>query len=216
MIFQNRIDAAKQLAKNLEWVKKDNPLILAIPRGGVIIGDVISSLLNATLDIVISRKIGAPHNSELAIGAVMHDVSYFPNDDITRMLNVSQKYIDSEISAQTKEIERRLMKFRGTKEYHLEGKTIVLVDDGIATGATMFVVIQWIKKQKPKQLIVAIPVGPKETIDKLSRIVDKVVVLQSPVYFNAVGEFYHEFEQVKDLQVQEIMRKHGYNIKLME
>ena len=216
MIFQNRIDAAKQLAKNLEWVKKDNPLILAIPRGGVIIGDVISSLLNATLDIVISRKIGAPHNSELAIGAVMHDVSYFPNDDITRMLNVSQKYIDSEISAQTKEIERRLMKFRGTKEYHLEGKTIVLVDDGIATGATMFVVIQWIKKQKPKQLIVAIPVGPKETINKLSRIVDKVVVLQSPVYFNAVGEFYHEFEQVKDLQVQEIMRKHGYNIKLME
>ena len=213
MIFQNRTDAAKQLAKNLEWVKLDNPLILAIPRGGVIIGDVISSLLNTHLDIVISRKIGAPHNPELAIGAVMHDGSYFPNDDITRMLSVPQKYIDSEIHAQTKEIERRLMKFRGTKEYHLEEKTIVLVDDGIATGATMFVAIQWIKKQKPKQLIVAIPVGPKETVEKLNEVVKKVVVLQSPIYFNAVGEFYREFDQVEDYQVQEIMRKHGYNIK---
>ena len=212
MIFQNRTDAAKQLVKNLEWVKKDDPLILAIPRGGVIIGDVISSLLNTQLDIVISRKIGAPHNPELAIGAVMHDGIYFPNDDITRMLSVPQKYIDSEIHAQTKEIERRLMKFRGTKEYHLEEKTIVLVDDGIATGATMFVAIQWIKKQKPKQLIVAIPVGPKEIVDKLNKLVDKVVVLRSPVDFNAVGGFYHEFEQVEDSQVQEIMRKLGYKV----
>ena len=212
MIFQNRIDAANQLAKNLEWVKNDDPLILAIPRGGIVVGDVISSLLNAKLDVIISRKIGAPHNPELAIGAIMHDVSYFPNENITRMLNVPQKYIDSEISSQTKEIERRLMKFRGTKEYHLEGRTIVLVDDGIATGATMFVVIQWIKKQKPKQLIVAIPVGPKETIDKLNKLVDKVVVLQSPIYFNAVGEFYHEFEQLEDSQVLEIMKKHGYKV----
>ena len=128
------------------------------------------------------------------------------------MLSVPQKYIDSEMHVQTKEIERRLMKFRGTKEYHLEGKTIVLVDDGIATGATMFVAIQWIKKQKPKQLIVAIPVGPKEIVDKLNKLVDKVVVLRSPVDFNAVGEFYHEFEQVEDSQVQEIMRKLDYKV----
>ena len=212
MIFQNRIDAAKQLAKNLEWVKNDDPLILAIPRGGVVIGDVIASLLNAKLDIIISRKIGAPHNPELAIGALMHDMSYFPNEDIIKILHITQKYIDSEISSQLKEIERRLMKFRGTKEYQLEGRTIVLVDDGIATGATMLVVIQWIKKQKPKQLIVAIPVGPKESVDKLIKIVDKVVVLQSSVYFNAVGEFYREFDQIEDSQVQEIMRKYGYAI----
>ena len=212
MIFQNRIDAAKQLAKNLEWVKNDDPLILAIPRGGVVIGDVIASLLNAKLDIIISRKIGAPHNPELAIGALMHDMSYFPNEDIIKILHITQKYIDSEISSQLKEIERRLMKFRGTKEYQLEGRTIVLVDDGIATGATMLVVIQWIKKQKPKQLIAAIPVGPKESVDKLIKIVDKVVVLQSSVYFNAVGEFYREFDQIEDSQVQEIMRKHGYAI----
>lgn len=216
MIFKDRVDAAKKLAKKLEWVKKEDPIILAIPRGGVVTGDVIASELGVKLDIIVSRKVGAPHNPELAIGAVTHDGSYFPNVDIVRMLNVPQKYIDSEISAQIKEIERRLMKFRGTKEYHLEGRTVVLVDDGIATGATMFVAIQWVKKQKPKQIIVAIPVGPKDTIEKLNEAVDKVAVLQSPLYFNAVGEFYREFDQVEDYQVQEIMSKHGYKIKLLE
>ena len=216
MIFKDRVDAAKRLAKKLEWLKKEDPIILAIPRGGVVTGDVIASELGTKLDIVVSRKVGAPHNQELAIGAVTHDGSYFPNVDITMMLNVPQKYIDSEISAQMKEIERRLMRFRGSKDYHLEGKTVVLVDDGIATGATMFVAIQWVKKQKPKQLIVAIPVGPKDTIEKLNEVVDKVIVLQSPLYFNAVGEFYREFDQVEDYQVQEIMSKHGYNMKLME
>jgi len=216
VVFKDRADAAKRLAKKLEWLKKEDPIILAIPRGGVVTGDVIASELGIKLDIVVSRKVGAPHNQELAIGAVTHDGSYFPNADITMMLNVPQKYIDSEIAAQMKEIESRLIKFRGTKEYHLEGRTIVLVDDGIATGATMFVAIQWVKKQKPKQIIVAIPVGPKETIDQMNKVVDKVVILQAPVYFNAVGEFYREFDQVDDYQVQEIMSKHGYKIKLME
>lgn len=216
MIFQNRIDAAKLLVKNLEWLKNEDPIILAIPRGGVVVGDVLASELGVKLDIIVPRKIGAPNNPELAIGAVTHDGSYFPNTDITRMLNVPQKYIDSEISTQIKEIERRLMKFRGTKEYRLEGRTVVLVDDGIATGATMFVAIQWVKKQKPKQIIVAVPVGPKETIDQLNKVVDKVVILQVPVYFNAVGEFYREFDQVGDYQVQEIMSKHGYKIKMMK
>ena len=216
IIFKDRVDAARRLAKKLEWVKKEDPIILAIPRGGVVTGDILASELGVKLDIVVSRKVGAPHNQELAIGAVTHDGSYFPNADITMMLNVPQKYIDSEISTQIKEIERRLMKFRGTKEYHLEGRTVVLVDDGIATGATMFVAIQWVKKQEPKQIIVAIPVGPKDTVEKLNETVDKVVVLQSPLYFNAVGEFYREFDPVEDYQVQEIMSKHGYKIKLLE
>lgn len=214
-IFNNRVDAAKKLVKNMEWLKEEEPVILAIPRGGVIIGNIISSELGVKLDIIVSRKIGAPHNPELAIGAVTPDGSYFSNVDITRMLNVSQKYIDLEILEQIKEIERRLMKFRGTKEYHLKERTVILVDDGIATGATMFIAIQWVKKQKPKQIIVAIPVGPKDIIDKLNETVDKVIVLQSPLNFNTVGEFYGEFKQVNDYQVQEIMSKYGYNIKLM-
>ena len=213
IIFEDRADAAKRLAKKLEWLKKEEPVILAIPRGGVVTGDIIASELGMKLDIIVSRKVGAPNNPELAIGAVTHDGSYFPNKEITVMLNVPQKYIESEISSQVKEIERRLMKFRGSSEYHLEDKTVVLVDDGIATGATMFVGIQWVKKQNPKRVVVAIPVGPKDTIEKLNETVDKVIVLQAPAYFNAVGEFYREFDQVEDYQVQEIMQKHGYKLK---
>jgi putative phosphoribosyl transferase len=216
MIFKDRADAAKKLAEKLLWLKKENPIILAIPRGGAVTGDVISSILGCKLDIIVSRKVGAPDNSELAIGAVTHDGSYFPNIEITRMLNVPESFVEEEIARQRKEIERRLIKFRGSKEYDLSGKTVVIVDDGIATGATMFVAARWVKKQKPKKLIIAIPVGPQETITKLNQIADEVVVLQSPYIFNAVGEFYQEFDQVSDDEVQEIMGKHSYKPKLLE
>jgi putative phosphoribosyl transferase len=212
-IFKDRIDAAKRLSEKLLWLKDVNPIILAIPRGGVIIGNVISSILNCKLDIIVSRKVGAPDNQELAIGAVMHDGSYFPNIEITVMLNIPRSFVEEEITRQKKEIEYRLMKFRGIKEYDLDGKTVVLVDDGIATGATMSVAAHWIKKQQPEKLIIAIPVGPPETIAKLNQIADKVVVLQSPYIFNAVGEFYEVFDQVSDDEVQEIMKKYGYKLK---
>lgn len=215
-IFNDRVDAAKKLAEKLSWLQNENLLILAIPRGGVVVGDVISSMLCCKLDIIVSRKVGAPDNEELAIGAVMHDGSYFPNVEITRMLNVPESFVEEEIVRQRKEIERRLMKFRASKEYDLAGKAIVLVDDGIATGATMFVAARWIKKQKPKKLIIAIPVGPPETISKLNQIADKVVVLESPYIFNAVGELYESFDQVSDKEVQKIMIKHGYKLQLSE
>ena len=216
MIFKNREDAARKLAKKLEWLKKENPIILAIPRGGVVTGNVIASELGAKLDIIVSRKVGAPDTPELAIGAVMHDGSYYPNERITIMLNVPQNYINQEIVLQMKEIERRLIKFRGSKEYNLEDRIVVLVDDGVATGATMIVAAMWVKKQKPKKLIIALPVGPKETINTLSEVADKVIVLHSPYLFNAVGEFYQEFNQVDDYKVQEIMSKHGYKIQLLK
>lgn len=212
LIFQDRAEAAKKLAEKLEWVKKENPIILAIPRGGVVTGDVVASVLNANLDVVVPRKLGAPYNPELAIGAVMHDGSYFLNTDVISMLRVPKEYLDAKIGEQMKEIERRLMFFRGSKKYDLQGKTVVLVDDGIATGATMFAAIQWVKKQKPKKLVIAVPVGPMETIGKLKNVADEVVVISSPVFFGAVGEFYQDFAQVSDNEVQEIMRKHGYKI----
>ncbi len=216
MLFQNREDAAKKLVKKLEWLKKEDPIILAIPRGGVITGNIIASELGAKLDIIVSRKIGAPDNPEFAIGAVMHDGSYFPNERNIIMLNVPQNYINQEIAVQMKEIDRRLVRFRGSKEYNFEGRTVVLVDDGIATGATMLVAALWVKKQKPKELIIALPVGPKETINMLSKVADKIIVLHLPYLFNAVGEFYQEFNQVDDYEVQEIMSKYGYKIKLLE
>jgi len=209
MMFKDRVDAAKKLAKKLHTLNIQEPVILAIPRGGVVTGDVIAKELGSKLDIIVSRKVGAPDNPELAIGAVMHDGSFFPNTDIISALNVQKKYIEQEIAAELKEIERRLNKFRGGKDYDLTGKTIILVDDGIATGATMFAAIEWVRLQKPKRLIVAIPVGPSDTIERLSKVAE-VVVLDAPVFFSAVGEFYEVFEQVEDYRVMEIMSSYGY------
>jgi putative phosphoribosyl transferase len=213
MIFNDRTDAAKKLVEKLLWVKDENPIILAIPRGGVITGHVISSNLGCKLDIIVSRKIGAPGNEELAIGAVMHDGSYFPNIKITRMLNVPKSFVEEGIARQRKEIEHRLMKFRGSIEYRLSGRIVILVDDGIATGATMVVAVHWIKKQKPKKLIIATPVGSSETISELNQMADKVVVLQSPNVFNAVSDFYEVFDQVSDEEVLKIMNMYGYKLK---
>lgn len=212
MIFKDRVDAAEKLAEKLEWIKKENPIILAIPRGGVVTGDVIAKTLGLSLDIIVSRKIGAPYNPELAIGAVVHDGSFFPNSDLINTLGISKKYLDEQIVEQLEEIERRLVKFRGRKDYDLKNKTVVLVDDGIATGATVFVAVEWIKKQKPKRIIVAIPVGPRDTIERLSKIAE-VVVLYDPIMFGAVGEFYQSFDQVEDYQVAEIMHSYQHESK---
>ena len=225
MIFQDRIDAAKKLAEKLQWLKEEGQeetgkkpvMILAIPRGGVVIGDVISRILDAKLDVAVSRKIGAPHNPELAIGAVMPDGSFFPNEAIIRMLKISEDYINAEISVQIKEIQHRLISFRGSKDYNndLQYKTVVLVDDGIATGATILAASQWLKKVRNcNKLIIAVPVSPKDIEDNLNKVADKVIVLYSPSSFESVGQFYKDFCQVMDSQVKKIMRSHGYNVSM--
>lgn len=210
MIFKDRTDAGQKLAKKLEYLQKEEPIILAIPRGGVVTGDVIAKMLGASLDIVVPRKIGAPHNPELAIGAVMHDGSFFPNITVIEYFDVRKDFIDVQIVEQLEEIERRLMHFRGRKEYNLKDKTIILVDDGVATGSTVFVTIDWLKKQRPKRIILATPVGSRDTIERLSKIIE-VVVLQNPETFGAVGEFYEYFDQVDDSQVIKIMQNYGFN-----
>ena len=209
MIFKDRIDSATRLAEKLDWLKKENPIVLAIPRGGVVTGDVLARLLSAELDIIVSRKIGAPNNSELAIGSVAHDGTFFPNSSLISTLKVPMDYIESKKNSEVKEIKRRLAIFRGNKDYELNGKTVVLVDDGIATGATMISAINWVKKQKPRRIIVAVPVAPKEIVEKIDTL-DEVYVLNRPTFFNSVGEFYDSFEQVEDNQVIEIMKRNGF------
>lgn len=214
LVFKDRIDAAKKLIEKLEWLRAEEPIVLAIPRGGVVTGDVIAEALHAKLDVVVPRKLGAPYNPELAIGAVMQDGTCFLNHDIIDALDVPRQYIDGEIAAQMKEVERRLMLFRGSKEYDLEGKTVLLVDDGIATGATIFASIAWVKKQKPKKLVIAAPVAPREALERLREMADEVVIISTPVLFGAVGEFYQDFAPVSDNEVQEIMKKYKHETSI--
>lgn len=216
VLFRDRTDAAKQLAERLYWLKneiqenKSSVVIVAVPRGGVVIGNIIASQLGVKLDLVVSRKIGAPFNPELAIGAVMPDGSYFLND-VAEMMNASQDYIESQIEKEVKEIDRRLIEFRGNREYYnkLEDKIVVLVDDGIATGATILASAKWIKdKHNCKQLIIAVPLAPREILEDLNRAADKLIVLYTPEPFGAVGRFYHDFNQVSDDEVKEMMKKY--------
>ncbi len=222
-IFQNRIDAGEKLTERLLWLKQSqlkekdpqNIVIVGIPRGGVIIADIIASKLGAKLDIVVSRKIGAPDNSELAIGAVMPNGSYFLNQEIVASRNIPLDYIQAQASTQAKEIERRLTSYRGTNEYdnEFDGKTVVSVDDGIATGATMLASARWIKSEQDcKQLVIAVPVAPGEILSQLKQVADEVIVLYTPEPFIAIGRFYEDFDQVSDNQVKEIMKKYGYNV----
>ncbi len=193
------------------------PLVMAIPRGGVILGDIIASELNIKMDIIICKKIGAQNNPELAIGAVMADGSYIINEEIVNRINTSQEYISTQVEIQKKEIERRLIEFRGNKEYDtdkLKDKVIILVDDGIATGATMLAAVKWLKeKHYCKRLIVAVPVAPLESsiLEKLKQIADKVIVIFTPYDFAAVGQFYEHFDQVSDKEVKEIMKKYSFD-----
>ncbi len=211
-MFKDRKDAADQLAKALEDFKDSNPIILAIPRGGIIIGDIIASKLDAELDIIVSKKIGAPYNDELAIGAIMHDGSYFPNKEIAQQLDISNEYLEEKKQIQMKEVERRLVHYRGKTEYNLQNRLVIIVDDGVATGATLSVASLWVKNQNTQKIIIAIPGGAKDTILKLSKIVDEVIALETPDIFSAVSQIYHNFSQVNDNEVEDIMRKHGYKI----
>jgi len=221
--FQNRTDAGEKLAEKLLLLKQtqlrerdsQKIIIVGIPRGGVIIADIIASKLGAKLDIVVSRKISAPDNSELAIGAVMPNGSYFLNQEIVDTRNISPDYTQAQASAQAKEIERRLTSYRGTKEYdnEFDGKTVVLVDDGIATGATMLASARWIKNEEHcEQLVIAVPVAPGEILSRLKQVADEVIVLYTPEPFIAVGRFYEDFNQVSDNEVKVIMKKYGYKV----
>ena len=216
VLFRDRTDAARQLAERLCWLKneieksKSSVVIMAIPRGGIIIGNIIAKELRTKLDLVVTRKIGAPFNPELAIGAVMPDGSYFLND-VAEMINISQNYIESQIRKEVKEIETRLIEFRDRKEYEnkLEDAIVVLVDDGIATGATILASTKWIKdKHNCKQLIIAVPLAPREILEDLNRAAGKVIVLYTPEPFGAIGRFYQNFKQVSDDEVKEIMKEY--------
>jgi putative phosphoribosyl transferase len=220
-LFYHRVDAGIHLARALRPLIEaqkniriqSDVVIVAIPRGGVIIGDAIASKLGAKLDIAVTRKIPSPENPELAIGAVMPDGNYFLVDMIDAF-SVSKYYIEQQTKAQLNEIQRRLISYRGTTSYDKEfdNKIIVLVDDGIATGATLIACAHWIKSIfNFKKLIITVPVAPPQILDDLKNLTDEVIIPFTPDPFMAVGRFYEIFDQVSDDQVKEIMKKYGYH-----
>ena len=210
--FRSREDAGEALADRLAKVEGHGGpvLILGIPRGGVILADVVSRRLAAGFDIVIPRKLGAPGNEELAVGAVMEDGTEYINRYLMTALRLQPEYLEQEKARQAEEIRRRSVAYRTPgMPYHIQGKTVVLVDDGIATGATAIAAARWIRKQKPDTLIIAVPVAPAQTVEALRHEADAVIVLITPRDFGAVGEFYEEFQPVTDEQVIAIMREKG-------
>lgn len=226
VLFQDREQAGHELAKELEETLKKNQIdldnaaneviILAIPRGGIILGNIIANHFRCNLDVVVTRKIRAEFNEEFAIGAMMPDGSYFLNEGIIRLFNISQAYLKKEIDYQKKEIRRRLIEFRGDISYHdkFEKKVVVLVDDGIATGSTIIASAEWVKNNcNCKQLVVAVPVAPArdETVNKLANIADNVLILHMEEAFSAVGQFYRDFDQVSDETVKKIMGKYHFD-----
>jgi len=195
------MDAGKRLAEALSHFKGTNGIVLAIPRGGIVVASAISNALGFRLDIVIPRKIGAPDQPELAIGAISEDGSAIMNYDIIKRVGATEAYIKEESGRQLNEIARRMSAYRiGRPRVSLQGENIILVDDGVATGATLKAAIKYVNNQNPSNLTVAIPVGPIQTIRELQAEVD-VICLYSPDIFYAIGAFYSDFEQVTDEEV---------------
>jgi putative phosphoribosyl transferase len=207
-MFNDRTDAGVQLASRLkEYKDKEGVIVLALPRGGVVTGYEISRHLNAPLDIVIVRKIGFPGQPELGIGAVSETGSIVLNDYIISGYGVSKEYIEREVSRLKEEIARRVKLYRkGKWLLNLKGKTIILVDDGVATGATMKAAITTLKEEKLNKLVVALPVAPASIAEEIEKMVDEFICIETHFDFMAVGSYYDNFTQVSDKEVVEILQ----------
>lgn len=207
-MFEDRVQAGLLLAAKLLLFKsKKNTIVLGIPRGGVVTAKIISQKLHLPLDIIVVRKIGAPFQEELAIGAVGPEGVLVLDSKLISELRVEKDYIDAKTKEKSDEVVERLVKFRGEKKsLNLKNKEVILVDDGIATGATIEAAVKYLRKKSVRKIILAVPVAPKDTLRKFRRLVEKIVVLKIPTYFRAVGEFYRLFPQVTDEEVIQLLR----------
>ncbi len=206
-MFQNRDDAAVQLAQQLSSYQKSNPLILAIPRGGVPIAKIIAEALQGDLDVILVRKLSAPGNPELAIGAIDETGWVYLLPEAGRVIDDSQ-YVETEKRKQLEILQSRREQYTPDRpSLSPDGRTVIVVDDGLATGSTMIAALHALRVHNPALLISAIPVAPPGTLSKVSAYADRVVCLQSPHYFYAVGQFYVEFHQMSDADVVALLNK---------
>jgi putative phosphoribosyl transferase len=201
VIFADRLDAGERLAKGLAHLAGSDCVVLAIPRGGVIVGEVIAREIGAPLDVVVPRKIGAPGNPELAIGAVAPGIRVL-DPRMVGALGVTDRYLEREIAEQEAEIERRQRAYRGGRPPQpVEGRVAIVVDDGVATGSTAVAALRWARARGAERVVLAVPVAPPQSLERLRAEADEVVVLETPQPFLAVGEWYRDFDQTTDEQV---------------
>jgi predicted phosphoribosyltransferase len=206
--FTDRRQAGQQLAAKLLRYKTENLLVLAVPRGGVPVALEVASALAAPLDLVLVRKIGVPFQPELAAGAVVdgeHTETVW-NRDILEALELTEDFFKPEVARQLEEIERRRKVYLGTRPRpRIAGCTAIIVDDGIATGATVRAALIAVRRSGPKRLILAVPVAPPDTVESLRKDVDELICLEVPKEFHAIGEFYIDFAQLDDAHVVDLL-----------
>lgn len=200
-MFHDRLEAGLLLVKKLRKYKGENCVILGVPRGGIPVAYIIATELDLPLDIVLSRKIGHPMNKEYAIGAASLNNYFIEEEEY-----VSNEYIKEEVQTVQKRLNEMKLKFKGDKvDIELEGKTVIIVDDGIATGNTLLAAIRLLRKSKPDKIIVAVPVASNSAVEKISKEADEVITIIVPYDFHGVGQFYESFDTVNDDEVTEYL-----------
>ncbi len=206
MPFKNRVEAGRRLANALEKFRGKDVVVLGIPRGGVVVANEVAKVLGAPLDVVVTRKIEAPGEPEFALGAVTQEGDVIMDRQAAESLGASPQYLDDQVRKKREEVKERMERLRGDTPYpELSGKVVIIVDDGIATGSSVEAAVMSVRKRNPKEVLVAVPVAPRDAIEMLKEDGTGVICLESPGPFLAIGEFYGDFNQVEDLEVRRIL-----------
>jgi putative phosphoribosyl transferase len=207
MLYRNRTEAGRYLASQLgDYANRPDVLVLALPRGGVPVAFEVASALNAPLDIFLVRKLGVPGHEELAMGAIATGGVRVLNEDVVRYLNIPDEVIDAVAADEQRELERRERLYRGSKRApDVSGKTVILVDDGLATGSTMRAAAAALRQQAPARIVVGVPVSAPATCDEFRDEVDEIVCAVTPEPFHGVGRWYEDFSQTTDEEVRELL-----------
>ena len=209
MIYHDRIDAGKQLAARLtDYADRDDVLVLALPRGGVPVAYEVSKALRAPLDIFLVRKLGVPGHEELAMGAIATGGVRVLNEDVVDYLRIPGEVIEAVAADELRELERRERAYRGNRpEPDVRGKTVILIDDGLATGSTMRAAAAALRQQNPARIVVAVPVSASQTCNEYRMGVDEIICASTPEPFMGVGQWYLDFSQTTDEEVRELLTK---------
>jgi putative phosphoribosyl transferase len=208
MLFKDRADAGKRLAERLlEYANRADVIVLGVPRGGVPVAAEIAARLNAPLDVFVLRKLGVPWQEELAFGAIASGGIRVLDEEIVESTGITPRTIEEVTARESRELERRQLVFRGSlPSLNLAGRTVILVDDGIATGSSLRAAVKALRQMNPARLVIAVPVAPESTCRRMKAEVDDLVCLYSPESFFAIGQFYSDFSQTSDAEVAELLR----------